>query len=53
MEWQPTPVFLPGEFPVQGAWQAIVHGVAESDMTEWLNTLSFDTGRDQIKDDSD
>ena len=34
--WQPTPVFLPGESPVdRGAWQATVHGVAES---EWLST---------------
>ena len=24
-EWQPTPVFLPGESHVRGAWQAIVH----------------------------
>ena len=32
--WQPTPVFLP-ENPVdRGAWQATVHGVAESDRTE-------------------
>ena len=27
-DWQPTPVFLPGEF--HGAWQAIVHEVAKS-----------------------
>ena len=26
--WQPTPVFLPGESPWTGAWQAAVHGVA-------------------------
>ena len=26
----PTPVFLPGESHRQGAWWAIVHGVAES-----------------------
>ena len=33
-EWQPTPVFLPGKFHGQGAWQAVVHGVAkESDLT--------------------
>ena len=31
-EWLPTPVFLPGE--IHGAWQATVHGVAESDMTQ-------------------
>ena len=30
-KWQPTPVFLPGEFHEQrGAWQATVHGVARS-----------------------
>ena len=29
--WQPTPVFLPGEPPMdRGAWQATVHGVAKS-----------------------
>ena len=33
-KWQLTPVFLPGENPMgRGAWQATVHGVAESDMT--------------------
>ena len=39
--WQPTPVFLPGEsrgFMDRGSWRATVHGVAESDMTEWLST---------------
>ena len=24
--WQPTPVFLPGEFHVRGAWLATLHG---------------------------
>ena len=24
-----------------GAWQALVHGVAESDRTEWLHSLTF------------
>ena len=29
--WQPTPVFLPEKSPMdRGAWQATVHGVAES-----------------------
>ena len=28
--WQPTPVFLPRESHGQGAWQATVHGVAQS-----------------------
>ena len=36
-EWQPTPVFWPGEFHGQGSLAA-VHGVAEeSDTTEWLS----------------
>ena len=29
-EWQPTPVFLLGNFMDRGAWQATVHGVAKS-----------------------
>ena len=30
-KWQLTPVFLPGESPMdRGAWQATVHGVAKS-----------------------
>ena len=33
--WQPTPVFLPGEFMDRGAWRATVHGIIEElDMTE-------------------
>ena len=28
-EWQPTPVFLPGESMDRGAWRATVHGVAK------------------------
>ena len=33
-EWQATPVFLPGKSMDRGAWQAIVHRVTASDMTE-------------------
>ena len=29
-EWQPTPVFLPGNSMDRGCWWAIVHGVAKS-----------------------
>ena len=29
-KWQPTPVFLPGEFQGRGAWWAAVYGVAQS-----------------------
>ena len=29
-KWQPTPVFLPGEFHGKRTWQAIVHGVTKS-----------------------
>ena len=29
-EWQPTPVFLPGESHGQRSWQAIVHGVVKN-----------------------
>ena len=29
-KWQPTPVFLPGEFMDRRAWWAIVHGVRDS-----------------------
>jgi len=36
--WKPAPVFSPGESHGQknlkGSWQATVHAVAESDMTE-------------------
>ena len=28
-EWQPTPVFLPGESMDRGAWRATVHGVSK------------------------
>ena len=37
-KWQPTPVFLPGEFQGRGAWWAAVYGVAQSQT--WLKRLS-------------
>ena len=37
-EWQPTPVFLPGEFHGQRAWQATVLGVTKT--WTWLKRLS-------------
>ena len=34
-EWQPTPVFLPGESMDREAWRAAGHGIAkESDTAE-------------------
>ena len=36
-----TPVFLPGESLWAGAWRATVHGVTESDTTEWLSTAQL------------
>ena len=35
-KWQPTPVFLPGEFHGQRSLVGTVHGLAESDTTEQL-----------------
>ena len=35
-KWQPTPVFLPENPMDRGAWQATVHGIAKSDMTEHM-----------------
>ena len=29
-EWQPTPVFWPGEFHRQGTWKVTVHSIAKS-----------------------
>ena len=37
--WQPTPVFLPGEFHGQRAWWATAHGVAKS--WAWLKQCSM------------
>ena len=36
--WQPTPVFLPGESQVWGAWWAAIYGVAQSQT--WLKWVS-------------
>ena len=41
-EWQPTPVFLPGEPHDRGPWWAIVHGVAKSwSQLKWLSAHSL------------
>ena len=40
-EWQPTSGVLPGESRGQGAWQVIVHGAAELDMTEHSTSMSM------------
>ena len=37
-QWQPTPVFLPGESQGRGAWWAAVYGVTQS--RTWLKRLS-------------
>ena len=40
-KWQPTPVFLPGEFQGRGAWWAAVSGVAQSQtQLKWLSSSS-------------
>ena len=36
-KWQPTPVFLAGEFHDRGAWWATVHGVPKS----WIQMSNF------------
>ena len=37
-QWQPTPVFLPGESHGRGAWWAAIYGVTQS--RTWLKRLS-------------
>ena len=49
-KWQLTPVFLPGENPMgRGAWQATVHGVAESDMTSNLAAAAAHASKVMLK----
>ena len=38
-EWQPTPVFLPGESHDRGAWWTRVHGITKSQT--WLRDFHF------------
>ena len=42
-QWQPTPVFLPGESQGRGAWWAAVYGVTESQTR--LKQLSSSSSR--------
>ena len=42
-KWQPTPVFLPGNFHEQRGWWAAVHGTAEGQT--WLSTHQHRTQR--------
>ena len=40
-KWQPTPVFLPGEFQGWESWWAAVYGVAQSQtQPKWLSSSS-------------
>ena len=40
-QWQPTPVFLPGESQGRGAWWAAIYGVAQSrTRLKWLSSSS-------------
>ena len=38
LEMQPAPAFLTGQSHNREAWRAVAHSIAESDMTEQLNT---------------
>ena len=44
--WQPTPVFLPGESQGRGAWWAAVCGVTQS--WTWLKRLSSSSSRKAV-----
>ena len=50
-EWQPTPVFLPGNLMDRGDWWASVHRVAKSQMTEGLKQtcLSYNTSFNHLE----
>ena len=44
-KWQPTAVFLPGEFQERGAWWAAVYGVTQSrTRLKWLSSSSSSSG---------
>ena len=45
-QWQPTPVFLPGESQGRGTWWAAVYGVAQSQT--WLKWLSSSSSSSSI-----
>ena len=42
-KWQPTPVFLPGEFQDRGAWWATVHVIAKRVRHDGSNLASMHT----------
>ena len=46
-KWQPTPVLLPGESHDGGGWQAIVHGVTNSQtgLSDFTHSLTHYMGR--------
>ena len=47
-EWQPTPVFLPGESHDRGAWWTRVHGITKSQT--WLRDFHFHSAEKLNKD---
>ena len=42
-KWQPTPVFLPGKSHGQRTWWAIVRGILQARILEWV-AISFCRG---------
>ena len=46
-KWQPTPVFLPGEFQGQRAWWAAVYGVAHRVRHDWSDLAAIRSSKKQ------